>query len=228
MNAKINEIFTSIQGEGKYVGLKQLFIRFQGCHLNCPWCDTPQAKSFKTRVSEYSARKLLKIIEKEIRLSHSVSLTGGEPLCQIDFLEEFLPVLRKKRMKVYLETNGVLYKELGRIIKNVDMIAMDFKLPSSTGLSAYWEHHAKFLKIALAKDVFIKAVITQKTELKDARTMAKLIAGINPNVTCVLQPNAFDPQHKIINQCLHFQEYCLKYLSDVRIVPQFHKIWNLR
>ena len=40
MEAKINEIFSSIQGEGPVVGYKQLFIRFCGCNLNCNYCDT--------------------------------------------------------------------------------------------------------------------------------------------------------------------------------------------
>ena len=39
--AKIKEIFASIQGEGPYVGVKQLFIRFCACNLNCDYCDTP-------------------------------------------------------------------------------------------------------------------------------------------------------------------------------------------
>ena len=39
-NAIIKEIFSSIQGEGPYIGEKQLFIRFCGCNLNCAYCDT--------------------------------------------------------------------------------------------------------------------------------------------------------------------------------------------
>ena len=37
---KIKEIFTSVQGEGPYVGYKQLFIRFCNCNLKCNYCDT--------------------------------------------------------------------------------------------------------------------------------------------------------------------------------------------
>ena len=40
MNENIIEIFSSIQGEGKYVGCRQVFLRLEGCNLNCTYCDT--------------------------------------------------------------------------------------------------------------------------------------------------------------------------------------------
>ncbi|HPX77174.1 MAG TPA: 7-carboxy-7-deazaguanine synthase QueE, partial [Methanobacterium sp.] len=43
MNTRISEIFSSIQGEGKLVGRRQVFIRFSGCNLTCNYCDTPQS-----------------------------------------------------------------------------------------------------------------------------------------------------------------------------------------
>ncbi len=41
MNARISEIFYSLQGEGLCVGVPQVFVRFWGCNLSCGWCDTP-------------------------------------------------------------------------------------------------------------------------------------------------------------------------------------------
>lgn len=48
IKANINEIFASIQGEGRYVGEKQLFVRFSSCNLKCAYCDTQhqQGQSF--------------------------------------------------------------------------------------------------------------------------------------------------------------------------------------
>ena len=41
--ANISEIFQSIQGEGKYAGASQVFVRFFECNMHCAWCDTPHA-----------------------------------------------------------------------------------------------------------------------------------------------------------------------------------------
>ncbi|MCX5680766.1 MAG: 7-carboxy-7-deazaguanine synthase QueE [Candidatus Omnitrophica bacterium] len=136
MNAKISEIFKSIQGEGKYLGVSQVFVRFFGCSLNCKICDTPYAKGNSAEYEEYTSGKLLSEIRRLSQGIHSVSLSGGEPLEQKDFLKSFLPLLKKQGMKTYLETNGVLFENLKEVIKHVDIVAMDMKLPSATGQKA--------------------------------------------------------------------------------------------
>ena len=78
--AKIREIFESIQGEGPYVGEKQLFIRFCGCNLNCNYCDT----DFDVEKSQdYTPTELFEEITK-LDDVFTVSLTGGEPLVRKD------------------------------------------------------------------------------------------------------------------------------------------------
>lgn len=51
LQAGVSEIFSSIQGEGKYVGCRQLFIRLIGCNMDCPYCDTD--KLIKTEPAGY-------------------------------------------------------------------------------------------------------------------------------------------------------------------------------
>ena len=60
--ASIKEIFTSIQGEGLYVGYKQLFVRFCGCNLSCDYCDTDYSK---TNSQKYTADELARIVKKK-------------------------------------------------------------------------------------------------------------------------------------------------------------------
>ena len=98
----VKEFFVSIQGEGPYVGYKQLFIRFCRCNLNCKYCDTEFLAA--TGAKEYCAQELFDAISKlDLAGVHSISLTGGEPLLETEFLKEFLPLVRPIA-KIYLET----------------------------------------------------------------------------------------------------------------------------
>ena len=115
---KIKEVFTSIQGEGLFIGHKQLFIRFCGCNLTCNYCDTDYRTVDST---EYRLCELVELTKQNTDC-HSVSLTGGEPLLNTGFLKEFLP---QCPLPVYLETNATLAGELGEIIDYIDYISAD-------------------------------------------------------------------------------------------------------
>ena len=64
-----------------------------------------------------------------------MSLTGGEPLLQVDFIKNLAPKIKERGLKVYLETNGTMPERLSEIIGHVDTVAMDVKLPSISGTS---------------------------------------------------------------------------------------------
>ncbi|HLD70094.1 MAG TPA: 7-carboxy-7-deazaguanine synthase QueE [Candidatus Omnitrophota bacterium] len=229
MNAKISEIFNSIQGEGKYAGVAQVFVRFFECNMHCDWCDTPNSiGDGKREFKEYSFQQLFDTIQPLWRQSHSVSLTGGEPLVQKDFIKGFIPFLKKAGMRIYLETNGIFTKELNDVIDDIDFIAMDIKLPSSTRCRAYWEEHKEFLKVAKQKDVFIKAVVTSDTKEEDLKIAVDLVAGIDPSIVFFLQPNHFEIRNGALPKCLAFQNYGSRYLKDVRVLPQVHKFIKMR
>ncbi len=227
--AKISEVFRSIQGEGKYAGVPQVFVRFFGCHMHCVWCDTPDSiGDGKQEFQEYGITDLLKEIRPLAKGCHSISLTGGEPLMQVDFLREFLPSLKAIGFTTYLETSGVLYQALAKVVRWMDIIAMDLKLPSSTGCRPFWKEHKEFLQIARRKEGFIKTVISKDTTPVDIMTAVRLVAKIAPETTLILQPNTFDLNHSVVQRCLDMQNVCRKYLEDVRILPQLHKFMNLR
>ena len=228
-NAKILEIFRSIQGEGKYLGIAQVFVRFFECNMHCTWCDTPGSIGDTTRnYKEYSMEQLLEAIRPLYEGCQSVSITGGEPLLQKDFLKEFLPKLRHEGMGIYLETNGVLPDELRETIDLVDTVAMDIKLPSSTKERAYWKEHEDFLRIALAKDTFIKTVISMDTTDEDVYQAIDLVHRIDPTLVFILQPNFLDMKSGIIAKSQGYHQYAMKFLKDVRIIPQTHKYMKLR
>ena len=97
----INEIFYSIQGEGFHSGTPAIFIRFSGCNLKCPFCDTKHQDGKEMSISDI-------IEEISVMKSKFVVLTGGEPTLQIN--EELIKELHANRYYVAVETNGT--KEL--------------------------------------------------------------------------------------------------------------------
>ena len=138
---KVKEVFASIQGEGPFVGYKQVFIRLCGCNLKCSYCDT-DFTPFDAK--EMSTDELLEFVYKN-KNCHSVSLTGGEPLLHTDFIKDFA---QKCPLPIYLETNGTLCDELEKVIDNITYISADIKLPSVTGQREMFLKHEKFFEIA--------------------------------------------------------------------------------
>lgn len=232
MLANIHEIFRSIQGEGKYIGVPQVFVRFYECNLNCSYCDTPHGNEVHNLEGhDCQAMGSEDIFSKVQQLGagcHSVSLTGGEPLLQESVLSELLPRLRAAGFKNHLETNGVLWKALIDLLDDIDVIAMDVKLPSSTGLDPFWKEHEAFLDVARAKDVFVKAVVTAQTSQQDIDQLSHLIANVDPNLLLVLQPCTGDMDKGVMDLCCEYQQSCLPQCHNVRIIPQMHKFVGLR
>jgi organic radical activating enzyme len=223
MKGKIAEIFDSIQGEGIYLGEKQIFVRFFGCNLKCKFCDT-KLDSFE----EYEPGGLFKKLKEFRGDFHSISFTGGEPLLQNDFLKEMLTLTRSEGIKNYLETNGTLPQELEAVIDDLDIVAMDLKLPSSTGLDSFWKQHFDFIRIASRKEVFLKAVICKSTREKDLKEGLKLIKETNKSAVLVLQPNCFEDHGRLNKKLEKFKEICFKNNVTACIIPQVHKITNLK
>lgn len=222
MRARIAEIFESIQGEGKYLGARTVFVRFAGCNLKCAWCDTNHHQR-----EELTEQELFSRISGLYRFGDMISLTGGEPLLQWEFLKEFLPFLRDRRMPVLLETNGVLAEELDRIISLIDIVAIDFKMPSSTKGMPFWQEHERMLQVAWETDVFVKAVITSGTSREDIKRAVAIIKKIRPVTTLYLQPSTEELQTGSLARALEFQRYCLEQLDDVRVVPQVHRLLQI-
>ncbi len=223
------EIFPSVQGEGVYAGVRQVFVRFFECNMHCTWCDTPNSIGDTLRTyKETDLSDVIAQIQTSADACHSASLTGGEPLLQADFIKELLPYLKTMGLKSYLETNGTLPQSLAKIIEGVDIVAMDIKLPSSTKEKAFWQEHEDFLRIAEEKDVFVKTVITNDTQAAEVGRAVGIVAKINPKIPFILQPNYFEMKQGVVAKCEGLGKECAKHLSDVRILPQIHKFMKLR
>jgi len=232
-SAEVSEIFSSLQGEGPYLGIKQVFVRFGRCNMHCNYCDELEKMKEEnfTRLSLAQVLHEIGHLEKEKGPHHSVSLTGGEPLFYTPFLENFLPKLKERRYGTYLETNGTLPKELDRVIRFCDIIAMDLKPASSTGDRNFEREHEEFLKIAARKDVFVKLVVTPDTRLEEVRRCVDIVESVDPHIPFIFQPlsEAFGISIKALGLIeTSFMREAEKYLFDVRVIAQMHKIWGVR
>ncbi|MFA5157200.1 MAG: 7-carboxy-7-deazaguanine synthase QueE [Candidatus Omnitrophota bacterium] len=224
MTGKISEIFESIQGEGLYFGEKQLFVRLFGCNLKCKFCDTKQ-----TNFTECSAAALFEKIAGNKNRYRFVSFTGGEPLLQNEFLRQILEMTHKSGFKNYLETNGTMADELADVLEFVDIISMDIKLPSSTGIKEnLWPKHRKFLKVAAKKDTFLKAVVSETTTDEDLYVAITLIKEMAKGMVLVLQPNYFDDRKKLEPKLHRYKEACMKEGIVACIIPQMHKLMGMK
>ncbi|MDR3244165.1 MAG: 7-carboxy-7-deazaguanine synthase QueE [Elusimicrobiota bacterium] len=228
LKAPVYEIFFSYQGEGLYIGMPQIFIRFAGCNINCSYCDTPYSKTISKKSKYFTAddilQKVLSINKKN--KCNSLSITGGEPLIYGAFLKEFLPKAIKKGFKIYLETNGILYKELKKIINLCSIISMDFKMPSQCKKN-FFKEHKEFLKIASKKEVFIKIIITKSVQTAEIIKAAKTIKRVNKTAPLILQPS-IDKDKPFIENLYLFYTKTSKIVSNTRIMPQIHKLYNIR
>ncbi len=216
LTAKIAEIFKSYQGEGLWQNKEQIFIRFFGCNLDCSYCDT--------ELSFYQVMTPEQVLAKVDNLGkfHSISLTGGEPLLQKDFLAKLCFRLREKGKIIYLETNGTLPQNLKKVIDAIDLVAVDLKLPSSTGQQSYWPKHKDFIQIAQKTNSFAKAVVAKSTTLADLNKAIEIIKKTKPDLLLVLQPeNPYEEE--LEEKLLIFKKKCQEQAISVKIIPQAHK-----
>jgi 7-carboxy-7-deazaguanine synthase len=101
----INEIFYSIQGEGKNCGKPAVFIRLTGCNLRCKFCDT--AYAFDSGEDLTCSEVISEVIKYN---SEWVCITGGEPFAQD--IKELIGGLRREGFNVQIETNGTMFQSV--------------------------------------------------------------------------------------------------------------------
>ena len=106
----IVDLFVSLQGEGKYVGVPSLFIRVSGCNLRCCFknsiCDTAYS-SFNPEKGTFTKDDVVaKLMESNVT---DIVITGGEPLMfreALDDLIEYIGMITDNDYRITVETNG--------------------------------------------------------------------------------------------------------------------------
>ncbi|MFH1835938.1 MAG: 7-carboxy-7-deazaguanine synthase QueE [Methanobacteriota archaeon] len=200
---KIIEIFASIQGEGRFIGEPQAFVRMAGCNMRCSWCDTPESWGEGRQMSVEDI-----VGELEGKQIKTVCITGGEPLLQVDELRKLIQALKEKEYKIILETNGSIYDE--EVFSSVDSVALDLKPPSSK------EESDESIMGKLKASDYVKVVVADDTDLAYAK---KIID--KASVEVYLQPDKLEKINWLIEKALEAK-------LGGRVLPQLHKIIGVK
>lgn len=204
---RITEIFYSLQGETRTVGLPTVFVRLTGCPLRCGYCDTEYAfyGGEKREISDIVA---------EVASYHPryVTVTGGEPLAQ-NSCRELLTALCDLNVEVSLETSGAM--DIGNIDPRVVRV-MDLKTPASNEES---KNRYSNLDLLTEKDQ-LKFVICNRDDYD--WSVAKL-AEHKLDQRCDI---LFSPVHGDLNPT-DLAEWIIKDNLPVRLQIQLHKyLWQ--
>lgn len=255
MTGDLAEIFASFQGEGPFVGIRQVFVRLRGCELSCRYCDTRASKSLvgDCRIErEPGADRwetlpnplpLQTVLDAVLALSrrlapHSVSITGGEPLLQANFLSELLPQLKQAGLKTYLDTACCYADRMAQIADYVDIVSADIKLPSTLVKPLPFEQFAETWQ-QIRHDRFVKIVITSQVTPEELADSCRQLAELDTAAQVILQPvtplewtEATESQPDIApptgEALFRLAEVCGQYFPGYRIIPQCHPLMGVK
>jgi 7-carboxy-7-deazaguanine synthase len=170
---RVSETFLSIQGEGASMGRPAIFLRLQGCNLNCSGfsggCDT---LSVWKQGKKMTFDEIYKYWDEQTWLAstHRVIITGGEPLMQVDDVLDFWSYLESKDNWIFeLETNGTMWDE--QITSQYSLqVNVSPKLISS-GVSKERRYIASVLKSIARCGAQWKFVIQENTDVVEVQEM---------------------------------------------------------
>lgn len=204
---RITEIFYSLQGEARTVGIPTVFIRLTGCPLRCEYCDT--AYAFKGG-EWFSLNDILSEVKKY--KTKYITVTGGEPLAQkkcIDLLNQ----LCNEGYNVSLETSGAL--DISKVDSRVSRV-MDLKTPASKEES---KNRYENIKLLSAHDQ-VKFVICDRN---DYEWSVSKLNEYQLNSFCEV---LFSPSHEQLKP-QQLADWILEDQLAVRFQMQLHKyLWN--
>lgn len=211
----INEIFHSIQGEGKWAGVPSIFVRVSGCNLRCCFrnpeggvttCDTPYTSHSpekpKSVAVKDAADQINEILAHYPGINHIV-ITGGEPLLYQDGIIALLDELDKERedLKVTIETNGTIIPSQG-LLDRIDLWSVSPKLSTS----AY----------------FIEGCGVSKA-LQDQHNKLR----INPEALRTIVEDGYDRQFKFVWTGLECEKEIDQVIDDIlNVDPKYFLGWD--
>jgi len=201
--APLIELFHSIQGEGRFVGVPMAFVRTATCPLRCLYCDTPNSYEapptapvrFGVRTQQepnpVTASRAAELVRQVTNAAlpgqkvTRVSVTGGEPLVFPDWVHAFGKAVRDNGTRLHLETAALDPDALQSCVNQVDHLSADYKLPETLGepqdpklkLGARMtlgDRHVRCCEIALRRGATVDVKIVLTDRVQDPSFEAAL------------------------------------------------------
>ena len=196
----IGELYTCLQGEGKYTGIPHILIRVSGCKLRCQFkdsfCDTPYA-SWKPEKGKFTLDDICKFYIKHSNIKHTM-ITGGGPTIHPELLKELCTMGKDFRHTVTIETEGSEFVQT-----DADFISLSPKLSNSTPMPGTWmeyanrevtlkdkqqhekwrcNYHAMKQLISSHSDYQLKPVISSEKDLEEVKHLQEILGVPNDKV----------------------------------------------
>lgn len=233
---RVNEVFSSIQGEGPLVGSLAIFIRFAGCNLKCKFCDTNH-EPFEEFTHDELLSKVKALLTKmgyspettgfKVKSELQVILTGGEPLLQVT--KKLVEVLADLGLLVCVETNGsdeILNGDRRETVLNLlNKCAEVVVSPKVRRTSKNILERASCLKVLCPVESV--AGLDEKAIRDMVRQVGRLTDRVFQPVTPGLITHQSFKEH--FESAIHLaMKWGIQYDEDWRVIPQVHKFLDLR
>ena len=218
---KVAELFYSIQGEGKLVGVPSVFVRASGCNLRCTWCDTPYA-SWDPEGEDVAVDEIVRRV-----LAHDarhVVLTGGEPMIMPEIVD-LCAALKSHGRHITMETAATVYRPVA-----IDLASLSPKLSNSTPLARDGgrfaaAHERQRLRpeviqsfIDSSPEFQLKFVVATHADLDEVHDLLRHVRGWEP-ADVLLMPEGVD-QATLDGRTAWLTAVCTRY--GFRYCPRLH------
>jgi 7-carboxy-7-deazaguanine synthase len=213
---RINEVFYSLQGEGRLAGVPSVFIRLAGCPLRCRWCDTAYAWDFAAGTEQGADDLLVQAAEYPTR--HLV-VTGGEPLVQ-EGLGDFLGVFAAAGCLITLETAGLVFVPK----LPIHLVSISPKLSNSVLPAAADAPESERLNLASIRQLMdsypyqLKFVVDHPQDLNEIADCIERLGEVDPE-RVYLMPQAAR-RDTYIEKSQWLADYCLQ--TGFAFSPRLH------
>ena len=190
---KYSELFYTIQGEGRLIGVPSVFFRTSYCNLRCIWCDTPYT-SWQPENKQITAEAAVAQITA-FNCKHVV-ITGGEPFVQSKELASLCSQLAKLDHHLTIETNATIFAPV-----EAHLISMSPKLSNSnpTPDNRFFRMHerGRIVKPVIQKfleryECQVKFVVDTPDDIHEIRRLEAEVPI--PAETIVLMPQGIAPE----------------------------------